>query len=96
MNLSTQYRGDRLAITVEGHITSIKEVSQINDILSATNDYQAFELNILDAFVMPSALIGQLVTLTNKYNKSITIIPQHNELKELLEDLNLHEVFDIR
>jgi len=96
MELSTQDRGNGLSITIAGHITGIAEVSQINRYLSKNSDYQFFELDIQDAFVIPSALIGQLVTLANAHNKQITIIPHHEGLKELLEDLNLHQVFNIR
>ena len=96
MEIHSSFNGMNLTLTLKGHITGITEVTEIKNIVTSHQDFQLLELIITDAFVIPSALIGYLVKVTNVDQKKITIQASQNELKTLLSELNLDKMFTVR
>ena len=96
MKTTSNFNGTTLNITIEGHVTGATEVMEIKNIVSAHLHATSVELNIKDAFVIPSALIGYLVKLVNGEKKRVAIQAKHEGLKNLLRDLNLHTLFEVR
>jgi hypothetical protein len=58
-------------------------------------DANEVEFIIGDAFVIPSALIGLLLKLVQANHKTVTIKAK-DELMELLKELNLQTVFNLK
>ncbi len=85
--------GNLLTIDITEHITGIQEVSAIRTVIQENNGFDTIKLNIVDAFVIPSALIGYLMKLTNIDKKNISIIAHQKELNQLLIDLELDQLF---
>lgn len=96
MQTKTTLHGGTLSIKIEGHITGSAEVSEIRNILSSNPTATIVELNILDAFVIPSALIGLLVRRVNVEHSRVIIQASSKELKNLLSDLSLDTIFEVR
>jgi len=92
MKLEPQLQAGRLTVKILDHITGVREVNEIKQVIDSYSNIQNVELNIVDAFVMPSALIGYLVKLNGKDQKTI-YITANKDLKKLLVDLNLDKVF---
>ena len=96
MKTHSSFNGMALSIKIEGHITGMSEVMEIKNIVSQSQGTNAVELVIEDAFVIPSALIGYLVKLVNFDKKKVIIKAKQQELKNLIIDLNLDQIFDMR
>ena len=95
MKIDTSLHGSLLTLTIHGHITGTTEVEEIKAVLSAHKSLDKIELNLLDAFVMPSALIGHLVKLSQRDNKDISIKANNDTLVDLLNNLGLNQMFKI-
>ena len=96
MQIDSNISGDNLSITIRNHITGISEVAQIKTLIDSHRNIRNIDLNIIDAYVIPSMLIGYLVKLIKKDKKSITINCSKKELKQLIKDLNLDTIITIR
>ena len=96
MKTTLSMSGSTLTIKVEGHITGLAQVEEIKSLVSANSRYEFIELDIVDAYVIPSALIGYLIKLVNLDKKKVTLIAHQAELKELIQELNLDKTFILR
>ncbi len=96
MKIITKQSGTTLFCTIEGHITGISEAMQIKTEISSNENISVIELNIPDAYVIPSMLIGYLVKTVAKDKKSISIKCGTRELKQLIIDLNLQSVVTLK
>ena len=95
MRIKQHDMGNQLILDIDGHITGISEVNELKIIFNNSNA-TTIELNINDAFVVPSAFIGILVRLVQKDKKSIKINTKHQELQILFKELSLDSIIDIR
>jgi len=95
MQVVDKIAGNILFIKINGHITGIYEVSKIKAVIAENSDLKIIELDIKDAYVIPSMLIGFLIKEVNLENKKIRLKCSQKELKQLIVDLNLHTVFEI-
>ena len=84
-----------LTLRISGHITGVQEVNEIKSIVEANKSADTIKLDILDAFVIPSALIGYLMKLVNVDEKIISIAAYQEELYQLLSDLQLEKIFQL-
>ncbi len=96
MQIQSTLLGDYLTIIIDGHITGIKEFSEIKAIIDSHTQAKAVELKINDAHVIPSMLIGYLVKIIKMDKKKVTIKCSKKELKSLITDLNLHTIINVR
>lgn len=97
MQLEDKIIGNMLCVKINGHITGISEVSRLKDIISMNADnVKIIELEIRDAYVIPSMLIGLLMKEAKKDQKQIRLLCVQKELKQLLSDLNLDTVFEVK
>ncbi len=85
------------SIKVAGNIRSMADVSELKSTIDAYNlvSGDTFTIEIVDSFAMPSAMIGYLLKLVQQEQVKLTMKIHDERLVELLEDLNLKEVFDI-
>lgn len=88
--------GEKLSIEIGGHITGLGEFTQLKSIINSHSQAKVIELNIKDAFVIPSVLIGYLVKLIHVDKKTIIMKCAKEELKTLITDLNLNTVITLR
>jgi len=93
MKITHTMIGNLLTIHINEHITGMQEVGVIKTIVKANDGFDTIKLDIVDAFVIPSALIGYLMKLTNIDKKNISIIAHQKELNQLLIDLQLDQLF---
>ena len=96
MKVTTDLRGSALYLNVKGHITGMNEVENIKSTITLYNNFNTVELLLEDAYVIPSSLLGYLVKLKVKENKSIVINTKEESLEELLISLELHKLFSIK
>ncbi len=95
MKISHNLIGNLLTLSINEHITGLTEVDTIKILIKENSECQTLKIDIIDGFVIPSALIGYLMKLINVDNKSISIVAHQKELQELLIDLKLDESFHL-
>ncbi len=85
------------SIKVKGNIRSMIDVSELKSVIDSYNlaSGDTFMIEIVDSFAMPSAMIGYLLKLVQQEEVKLTMKIHDERLAELLEDLNLKEVFGI-
>ena len=85
------------SIKVMGNIRSISDISDLKSVIDAYNlaSGDTFTIEIVDSFAMPSAMIGYLLKLVQQEEVKLTMKIHDERLAELLEDLNLKEIFNI-
>ena len=96
MRLAVHDRGTSLVIDVDGHITGIGEVNEIKSVIEMNQDVPLIELDLHDALVVPSALIGLLFKKAQKEGKKVVLKAQHEEIQELIQDLDLQHHIEVR
>jgi len=86
------------SIKTEGNIRSMRDVSELKSTIESYNlvSGNKFNIEIVDSFAMPSALIGYLLKLVQQDAVKLSLNIYDTRLAELLDDLNLTEVFNIR
>ncbi|HIP46446.1 MAG TPA: hypothetical protein EYG95_02675 [Campylobacterales bacterium] len=86
------------SIKTEGNIRSMRDVSELKSTIESYNlvSGNQFNIEIVDSFAMPSALIGYLLKLVQQDAVKLSLNIYDTRLAELLDDLNLTEVFNIR
>jgi hypothetical protein len=94
MQVKSSQSGNKFVLKISGHITTIGDVGEIKNHL-INIDANEVEFIIGDAFVIPSALIGLLLKLVQANHKTVTIKAK-DELMELLKELNLQTVFNLK
>jgi len=82
------------SVEVTGLIKSIAQAEAVIEALKSLTSNN-IRLRIKDSFGLPSSIIGYLVKLKDE-GKNITLEVGSPILYELLEDLNLQEIFKIR
>ena len=95
MKISHKLVGRLLTLSINGYITGLQEVSTVKTLIKENSECDSIKLDIIDGFVIPSALIGYLMKLINVDNKSISIIAHQEELQELFVDLQLDKSFNL-
>ncbi len=86
------------SIQIEGNIKGLSDLQQIKSEVESYNLSQgdAFTIEIIDSFSMPSAMIGYLLRIIEQDKIKLTLVIYDKRLTELLADLNLKEVFNIK
>jgi hypothetical protein len=74
----------------------VYEVENIKNVIISYKSFNTIELELEDAYVIPSSLLGYLVKLKVKENKSIVINTKEESLEKLLISLELHKLFSIK
>jgi hypothetical protein len=95
MKINTRTTAGIVSLEIEEQVTGIHEVQEIQRVISSFNQNNTVELIFKDAYVMPSSLIGYLVTLVNVNNKKV-IIDVQSELRNLIVELDLDKIFTIK
>ncbi len=85
-------------VEVKGTIRGIDDIAQIRSVIDAMRleEGDSLQLDITDSFSMPSSLIGYLLKLVEQQKVNLTLTVGNEVLAELLEDLNLRQVFNLR
>ncbi len=85
-------------LTITGNIKSI------NDSMAVRNEVERLHkeglksivLRLPESFALPSAVIGYLMKLVNKDKVSLTLMAGDERLRELLDELQLTSMFNVR
>lgn len=96
MEINTSATSTTVTLTIRGHITGIGEVAEIKNILAQNDAVSTVELKLIDAFVIPSMLIGFLLKEAQVKKKAIIFISPKDELKSLINELNLSSILTLR
>lgn len=96
MQTTHKLLGDLLSIKIDGHITGITEVTKLKDIFNSNASAKIIEMQVIDAYVIPSMLIGLFLKEVNVNNRKLRLICSQKELKTLINDLNLNSVIEVR
>ncbi len=88
----------RNELTITGNIKSIEDSSEIKKALQALQQAGARNvlLKVKDSFAMTSTVIGHLMKLVNIDKITISIVVGDYRLYELLEELSLIHLFNVR
>ncbi|OQX74385.1 MAG: hypothetical protein B6D59_02695 [Campylobacteraceae bacterium 4484_4] len=88
----------RNGIEIYGTIRDMNEITQIKDQIEALKlgEGEILNISIRGSFAMPSALIGYLLKLVEQQKIDLSLTVDDEMLAELLEDLNLQKVFNLR
>ena len=85
-------------LTVSGNIKTIDDSIALRAAVQKLVDEgcSSVMLRIPDSFAMPSAVIGYLMKLVNRDKVQLNIIAGDQRLRELLDELQLTELFGVR
>jgi hypothetical protein len=85
-------------LTISGNIKSIEDSLRIKEAVNALRDSGArsLHLQISDSFSMTSTVIGNLMKLVHHDKVPLSITVGDQRLYELLDELNLTAVFNVR
>ncbi len=85
-------------LKIEGVIKSIDDFEMIHKAIvkMKIKSDEKLEIDIIDSFAMPSAVIGLFQKLKNKDEIKLSVIVHDRRLYELLEDLMLVDEFKIK
>ena len=82
-------------VTIEGNIKSVSDFQEIKSTIDAIND-KSITLIIKDSFAITSSVIGYLNKLIHKDGVTIHMSVHDSRLYDLLNDLNLISLFNVR
>jgi len=85
-------------LTIKGNIKTIDDCIALRAAIQKLVDggISSITLKIPDSFAMPSAVIGYLMKLVNRDKVHLNIIAGDHRLRELLDELQLTELFGVR
>ncbi len=88
----------RHRIEIYGTIRDMNEIAQIRNKIDGLGlkEGERLDLSILGSFSMPSSLIGYLLKLVEQQKIEISLTVDDEMLAELLEDLSLKKIFNLR
>lgn len=85
-------------ITITGNIQSIEDYQEIKDVVREmmNKGLTSITIRIPDSLSMPSSVIGFLLKLVHVDNINLTILVKDDRLFNLMEILNLVNVFNVK
>jgi hypothetical protein len=99
MKLTTLDNPDSITIIIEENIKSLND----NDVIKIaienawnTNMNKPIEIHIKDSFIITSSVIGFLIKFIKKDKIPITLYIKNDELYEMMDDMNLIQVLNIK
>ena len=84
-------------VTIKGNIKSLQDYQKIKETLdNLTKSYKQITIDVLDSISMTSSVIGYLNKLVMKDGIDLKLNVGNEKLIELLEDLNLLSIFNVK
>ena len=85
-------------ISVSGNIKTIDDSTAFRNEVQRLYESgsSAITVRVEDSFAMPSAVIGYLMKLVNRDKVKLTVLAGDPRLVELLDELQLKELFGVR
>lgn len=98
MDLRVKTSSSKTEIHIDDTIKSISDNDKIKQAIenSWSNNEHAIDIYINDSFIITSSVIGFLIKFIKKDKMPITIYISNSELYEMLDDMKLIEVLNIR
>ena len=89
---------NRNEVLITGNIKSIEDSLLIKDTINGVLEQgvRNIHIKIMDSFSMTSTVIGFLMKLVNHDKIPLSISVCDNRLHDLLEELNLLQIFNVR
>jgi hypothetical protein len=94
MQLKVSHNGAKVILNISKLVKSFSDSLEIQSKIASLieqNPASKIEINFLNAFVIPSALIGALQKFVLADKANIAVITHEQQLYELLENLHLTE-----
>ena len=93
--MKLEYKNE--TIIIRGVIRSIEDIKHFEEVLEGHLKLnQQLTLEFVDAYTLPSSLIGYLNKKTHTHKLKIRIIAHHSELYELIKILALDTIFELK
>jgi hypothetical protein len=99
LDLTLKDNGTSTDIIISGNIKSISDTDNIKFAITNTwnkDEKNPINLKIDDSFIITSSVIGFLIKFIKKDKIPLTLYVKNEELYEMLEDMNLVEVLNVR
>ena len=99
MDLTLKDNGTSTDIIISGNIKSISDTDNIKFAITTAwnkDEKNPINLKIDDSFIITSSVIGFLIKFIKKDKIPLTLYVKNEELYEMLEDMNLIEVLNVR
>lgn len=87
---------DNNVLAVTGNIISNEDFANVKQALESMKSHGHITMNLHDALVISSSLIGYLTKLINQDGVTIHINAGTDTLYELLEDIHLIDTFHVK
>lgn len=99
MKIDIKKSASSTQIIIEGNIKSLSDNNELKK--SVENSWvdhssKPIEIHIKDSFIITSSAIGFLIKFIKKDNMKILIYISDSDLYEMLDDMNLIEVLNIK
>lgn len=98
MNLETKTTDKELVLAISGTISTLNEAMSIKDTMKkliSSHPGKELRVNIYDAIVLPSSVIGTMLEISEINKTKLTIHIAKDELIEGVKKLKLDEVLKI-
>jgi len=99
MNLVTKVRSEGVDIVITGTIKTVANTQAIKEAVLRANEQHPdvpINLNIIDSFIITSSVIGFLIKMIKMDNIALLVNIGSAELYEMLENMDLIEVMNVR
>jgi hypothetical protein len=99
MKLTIKNNSSTTEIIIEKNIKSLSDNDEIKIAIEdvwSMNDEKPIEIHIKDSFIITSSVIGFLIKFIKKDKIPITLYITNSELYEMLDDMNLVSVLNIK
>lgn len=99
MELNIKNSSSAVDIIIKGNIKSVSDTDSIKSAIQETwdvDDTKPINIRIDDSFIITSSVIGFLIKFIKKDKIPISLFVKNDELFEMLDDMNLVNVLNVR
>ncbi len=93
-----EIKSSSTTIKIVGNIRGVEDLNEIRRSIESIklSSKSKLSIEVVDSFAMPSAMIGYLMKLVQQDEIDLTLKIGDSRLIELLDDLGLKEIFNIK
>ncbi|WP_458699488.1 hypothetical protein ACKGJI_06550 [Sulfurospirillum sp. 1307] len=99
MEINVENSSAKIVINVKGNIKSLVDGKKLKDAIedsSLNDDKKPIDIHIKDSFIITSSVIGFLMKFIKKDQIPISLYVYNNELYDMLDNMNLLSVLNIK
>jgi hypothetical protein len=98
MTIESVESSGQIRLVVKGNVKTIQDTDTLKDRVNSAigSSATSISIEIVDSYILTSSVIGYLAKLIAKSNKSISTVVGNSELFQLLQELNVIELLNVR